>query len=155
MIQCAAVLPRFDQCLAIVEFDPVEPFERQHPPRGPAPIDLRHVITGLGDHVLPELGRRRGLSLEVELSRGPLLELRNNEPRPKPRRLAAEILDMCRRPFIGFDRPGELFLDPRSKNLDGDIAAIGCDRAVDLCDRSGPDRFLVEPGKQAVERRVK
>ena len=76
-----AVLAGRDQRLAVVELDPVEPFERQHPPRGAAPVDLGHVIAGLGDHILAQLGGRGGLALEVELARGPLPEMGDDQAR--------------------------------------------------------------------------
>ena len=84
-----AVVAGRDQRLAVVELDPVEPFERQHAPRGAPPVDLGNVIAGLGDHVLAQLGGRGGFALEVELARGPLLEMGDDEPRAEalePRR---------------------------------------------------------------------
>ncbi len=53
---------------------------------------------------------------------------------------------MRRGPFIGFDRPGELVLDARAKHLDRDLAALGGHRVMDLGDRGGADRLLVELG---------
>ena len=139
-----AVLAGRDQRVAVVELDPVEPFERQHPPRGAAPVDLRDVIAGLGDHVLAQLGRRGGFALQVELARGPLAEMGDDQPRPQPLGLAAVALDMRRRPFVGLDRLGELLLDAGPEHLDRDLAAFGRDRAVDLGDRGGADRHFVE-----------
>ena len=147
-----AVVPGRDQRVAVVELDPVEPFERQHPPRGAPPVDLGDVIAGLGDHILAQLGRRGGLALEVELARGPLAEMRDDQARPQSLGLAAVALDMRRGPFVGLDRPGEFLLDARAQHLDRDVAALGRHRAVDLGDRGGADRHLVELGEQAFER---
>ena len=58
--------------------------------------------------------------------------------------LAAVALDLRGRPFVGLDRPGELLLDARAEHLDRDLAALGGDRAMDLGDRGGADRHLVE-----------
>ena len=143
-----AVLAGGDQRVAIVELDPVEPFERQHPARGSAPVDLGHVIAGLGDHILAQLGRRRGLALEVELARGPLAEMGDDQARAQPLGLAAVALDMGGGPFIGLDRLGEFFLDVRAEHLDRDLAALGRDRAMDLGDRRGADRDFVELGNK-------
>ena len=77
-----AVVARFHQRIAVVELDPVEPVERKHAARGPAPVDFRHVVAGLGDHILAQLGCGRRLPLEVELARGPLAEVRDDKPRP-------------------------------------------------------------------------
>ena len=57
--QRLAVVAGGDQRVAVVQFDPVEPFERQHPPRGAPPVDLGDVEARLGDHVLAQLGGRR------------------------------------------------------------------------------------------------
>ena len=84
-----AVVAGGDQRVAVVELDPVEPFERQHPPRGAPPVDLGHVEAGLGDHILAQLGGRGGLALEVELARGPLPEMGDDQPRAQPLGLAA------------------------------------------------------------------
>ena len=119
-----AVLAGRDQRVAVVELDPVEPFEREHAPRGSPPVDLGHVIAGLGDHVLAQLGRRRRLALEVELARGPLAEMGDDQARAQPLGLAAVAFDVRRRPFIGLDRPGEFFLDARAEHLDRDVAAL-------------------------------
>ncbi len=139
-----AVLPGLDQRVAVVELDAVEPFESQHAPGGPPPVDLRHVIAGLGDHVLPELGRGRRLALEVELARGPLAEMGDHQPRAKPLDLAAVAFDLRRRPFVRLDRLGELLLDARAEHLDRDLAAFGGDRAMDLGDRGRADGHFVE-----------
>ena len=144
--------PASNQRIAVVELDSVDPFERQHPPGGAPPVDLGNVVTGLGDHVLAELGRGRGLALEVELARGPLLEMGDDEPRPQPLELAAHPLDLRSRPFIGVDRPLEFLFDVRAEHLDRDFAAIGGDGAVDLRDRGGADGRFVELGKEAFER---
>ena len=89
--ELVAVVTGGDQRVAVGELDAVEPFQRHHAPRGPAPVDLRDVIAGLGDHVLLELGRRRGLALKVELARGPLRNVSDDQPRAEPLRLAAEF----------------------------------------------------------------
>ena len=106
-----AVLAGLDQRVAVVELDSVDPFERQHPPGGAPPVDLGNIIAGLGDHVLAELGRGRGLALKVEFARGPLLEMGDDEARPQPLELAAHALDLRSRPFVSLDRP--LRIPPR------------------------------------------
>ena len=78
--------------------------------------------------------------------------MRDDKARTKPFELAAGAFDMKRRPFVGFDRLGEFFLDPRAKHLDRDLAALGGDRMVDLGDRCGADRHLVEFAEQGFER---
>ena len=109
-----AVMAGGDQRIAVVELDAVEPFERQHPPRGPPPVDLGNMIAGLGDHVLAQLGCRGAFALEVELARGPLPEMGDDEAWAQPLGLAAEPLDMRGGPFVGLDRLGEFFLDVRA-----------------------------------------
>ena len=52
-----AVLVGRGQSVAVVELDPVEPFESQYPSRGAPPVDFRHVIARLCNHVLAQLGR--------------------------------------------------------------------------------------------------
>src|SRR5256885_3015301 len=85
----ATIVSGSDQTLAVVELDSVEPFEREHAARRPPPIDLRNVIARLGHHVLAQLGTRGGLALELEFTRGPLLEMGDDEPRTKPLQLPA------------------------------------------------------------------
>src|SRR4051794_39326657 len=99
-----AVLASLDQRFAVVELDSVEPFEREHSPRGPAPVDFGYVIARLGDHILAQLRRRGCLSLKIELARCPDLELRDDQPRPKPFQLTAIGFGVSGRPFVGFDR---------------------------------------------------
>ena len=103
-----------DQRIAVIELDSVEPFEGQHPPGGPPPVDLGNVIAGLGDHVLAQLGGRGAFALEVELARGPLPEMGDDQARPQALGFAAEPLDMRRGPLVGLDRLGEVFLDARA-----------------------------------------
>ena len=153
----SAIVAGRDQRVAVVELDAVEPFERQHSARGSAPVDLRHIIAGLGDHILAQLGRRSGLALQVELARGPLAELGDDQPRPQPLDLAAVAFDMRRRPFVGLDRFGELVLDAGAEHLHRDVAAFGGDRAVDLRDRGGADGLFIElarRGFRAARRRT-
>ena len=90
-----AIMTGGDQRLAIVELDAVEPFERQHTPGGAAPVDLRNVVAGLGDHVLAQLGRRGGLALQVEFARGPLLELSDDQAWTKALRARRRKLSTC------------------------------------------------------------
>ena len=145
--------PAATKRVAVVELDPVEPFQRQHPPRGAPPVDVGNVIAGLGDHIFLKLAGRGRLALEVELARGPLLEMGDDQARAEPLGFAAIGFDMRRGPFVGFDRLGEFLLDARAQHLDRDIAAFGRDRAVDLGDRGGADRHFVELGIEAFERR--
>ena len=109
-----AVLAGRDQRVAVVELDAVEPFERQHAPRGPPPVDLRHVIAGLGDHVLAQLGGRRGLALQVELARGPLAEMRDDQPRAQPLRPRRRSARRARRPIRRSRSPWRI--PPRSRD---------------------------------------
>ena len=90
-----AIMAGRDQRLAVVELDAVEPFERQHAARGSAPVDLRNIIAGLGDHVFAQFGGRCRLALQVELARGPLLELRDDHPRPQPLRARRRSASTC------------------------------------------------------------
>ena len=76
-----AIVAGRDQRVAIVELDAVEPFEGEDAASRSAPVDLRDIIAGLGDHVFAELGSRRGLALQVEFPGRPLLELGDHEPR--------------------------------------------------------------------------
>ncbi len=76
----------------------------------------------------------------------------DDEARAEPLRLAAVALDVRRRPFVGLDRAGEFVFDPRAEHLDGDVAAVGGDGAVDLRDRGRTDRLLPELGEQPLER---
>ncbi len=139
-----AIVAGGDQRLAVVELDAVEPFERKDPAGRAAPVDLRNVIAGLGDHVLAKLGRGGRLALQVELARGPLLELGDDETRAQALQLAAEAFDMGSGPFVGFDRPGDFLFDAGAKDLDGDHLAVGRDRLVHLGDRSGADGHRIE-----------
>ena len=136
----------------MAQLDPVEPFERQHAPRGPPPVDFGNVEAGLGDHIVAQLGRRGAFALEVELAPGPLLEMLDDEARAEPFEFAPGALDVERGPLVGFDRLGEFFLDPRAEHLDRDLAALGGDRMVDLGDRCGADGHLVEFAEQGFER---
>ena len=70
-----AVLTGRDQRIAVVELDPVEPFQCEHAACRSPPVDLRYVIARLGDHILAQLRRGCRLTLQVELARGPLAEV--------------------------------------------------------------------------------
>ena len=148
----AGVMAGGDQGIAVIEFDSVEPFEGQHPPGGSPPVDLGDVITGLGDHVLAQLGGRGAFALEVELARGPLPEMGDDQARPQTLGFSAEPLDMRSGPLVGLDRPGEVFLDAGPQDLDRDLFAFAGDGAVHLGDRRGADRLGVELAVQALER---
>ena len=93
-----------DQRVAVGELDAVDPFERQHAPRGAAPVDLGDEEAAFGDQVGAQFGGRGRLLPQVELAMGPLPEGGDDEARAQPRRLAAHPLDPRRRPFIGLDR---------------------------------------------------
>ena len=139
-----AIMARGDQCIAIVELDAVEPFEREDTPCGSPPVDFRNIITGLGDHVLAKLGRGRGLALQVELAGSPLLELCDHKPWPKSRCLIAHGLDVGGRPFVGLDRPGDVFLDAGPEHFHRNHASLGRYRLMHLRYRSCADRLLFE-----------
>ena len=95
--QRGEVVAGLDQGLAVGELDAVDPFERHHPPRGPAPVDLRNEEAALGDQILAQLGGGGRLAPQVELARRPLPEMgdrpaaaaaappRRPSPRPAPR----------------------------------------------------------------------
>ena len=149
--QSLQIVPRLDQCLAVGVLDAVDPLERHHPARSAGPVDRRHVEAAFGDEILAKLGRRRRLAPQVQFPRGPLPEMSDDRPGPEPRRLAAHPLDLRRRPFVGLERPGEILLDIRPEHLDRDEVALGGDRAVDLCDRGGADRLLVDMGEDFLQ----
>ena len=48
--------------------------------------------------------------------------MRDDQPRAEPLGLAAEQLDMPRRPLIGFERPSELLFDSGAEDFDRDVA---------------------------------
>jgi len=150
----SAILAGRDQRLAIVELDPIEPFKREHTPRGPAPIDLRDIIVRLGHHVLAKFGSRCCLPLKVQLARGPLAELGDHEARTQALELTTHPLGMRRCPLIGLDGLRELVFDPGAEHFDCDLSSFGRHGAMDLRDRSGADGHLVELGIEALERRV-
>ena len=113
--------PAAISAVAVGELDAVDPFERQHPPRGAAPVDLGDEEAALGDQILAQLGGRGRLLPQVELALGPLPEGGDDQARPQPRRLAAHRLDLRRRPFVGLDRGGEILLDIGAQHLDRDL----------------------------------
>ena len=60
--QSLGIVAGGDQLVALAELDAVEPFQRQHPARGPPPVDVGNVEARLGDHVFLELGGGGGLA---------------------------------------------------------------------------------------------
>ncbi len=149
-----AIVAGRDQRLAVVELDSVEPFEGEHAPGGSAPVDLRHIIGGLGDHVLAKLRSRSCFALEVQLASGPLLELRDDQPRPQALKLAAHRLDVRRGPFVGLDRLADFLFDAGPEHLHGDDAALGGHRLVDLRDGGGADGLGIEALVELLERGI-
>ena len=142
-----------DQVGAPGQLDPVDPLERQHPARGPLPVDLGDVEAALRDHILLQLAGAGALALKVELAPGPLAEMGDDGLGAKPFRLVPGMgLEVGGGPFIGFQRGGEGLLDAGAEDLDGDVPTIGGHRAVDLRDRGGADRHFVDRGEQAFDR---
>src|SRR3546814_12890594 len=82
----------------------------------------------------------------------PAAEVRDHLPRTQPCRLAAQRLEVGGGPFIGFNVARELLVDTGAADLDGDRAAVGGHRAVDLGDRGGADRYGIECGREDFER---
>ena len=146
------IVARRDQCVAPRQLDAIDPIERQHLAGRARPIDRGNDEARFGGHALGEFGRGRRLAPQVELARGPALEGLDHEPRLEPRDLAAERLDLRGGPFVGVDRAGEILLDVRAEHLDRHVAAIGGDRAVDLRDRGGADRRLVDRPIRGLDR---
>jgi hypothetical protein len=69
-----------------------------------------------------------------------LLEIGDDHARPQPDCLvAADNLDVRRRPLVGFDGAREFLLDPRAQDLDCNRAPFGGDSAMDLGDGRGAD----------------
>ncbi len=146
------VVARLDQRIAVVELDAVDPFERQHPPRGPGPVDRGDVEAALRDQILAQLGSGSRLAAKVELARRPLAEIGDDGARAQPGRLAAHLLDLGRGPFVGVEGALEILLDIGAEHLDRDQPPVGRVGAVDLGDRGGADRLRVDVGENLLER---
>ena len=90
-----------------------------------------------------------GLELVVELLADPLAHLRRQRLRVEARREPLDERQQQHRVAqVGLDRLG----DPRVLDLDDDLVAVEGRRAVDLADRGGGERALVEVGEHLLER---
>ena len=100
--------------------DAVDPFEREHAPRAPRPIDLRQAETFIVLGVLGHLGDGCGLHAEIHLDGDRLRERVDDGDRPKPPRARMEALDHARGEEIAVEIPLEALLDAGPEHLDGD-----------------------------------
>ena len=92
-----------------------------------------------------------GLELVVEFVPDPLADLIGDRARVDPGRDHVEQLEAEPQVLhVGVDRLG----DPRVLDLDRDGAAVLEHRPVDLPDRRGGDRLLVEVGERLAQRRL-
>ena len=141
-----------DQRLAVRDLDAVDPVEGQHPPRSPVPVDRRDLVLVDLRHMLGKFRSAGGLAAQVQLAHRPAAEIGDDQLRAQALGLAAEGLEMGRRPFVGLDILGEFLDDAGAQHLDRNILALERGRAMDLGDRGGADRIRVDMAVQFVQR---
>jgi len=146
------IMPGGDQRGAIGDLDAVDPFHRHDLAGRAVPVDGGHAISRHGLHRLGQFGCGGGFAAQVQLPRGPALHVGDDEAGAQAGDLAADLLDMGGRPFIGLDVAVELVDHAGADHLDRDVAPVGGERAMHLRDGSGADRRFVEPAVERLQR---
>ncbi len=142
-----------DESLAVVDPDAGDALGGQDRAAGALPIDLRHAKSRVAREILAELGGGGRLEAQIHLEIDRLREglddldrLQSAQRRPGP-------LDQLGQPAEQVEVAGKGAGDPRTQDLDRDLAPVGRHREMDLRDRGRGDRGFVETREPAVERR--
>ena len=140
-----------DQGLALIGWDPAHPLQGQHATCGAPPVHLRHPKALVSSEILGQLRGGGGLKPQIHLPPGPGGESvdRRDRPEPAEARLhplqphgdAGEEVEIARHPP----------LDARAQDLDRDLLAGAGHGEMDLGDRGGCDRAIIEFREQLIE----
>ena len=122
---------------AVRNFHAVDPVDHQDAAGRSLPVDAGHHEIGFARQYLGQFGRVGGLAAQVEFGFDPALEGGDDGARAQPGKFAAQRFDVARAPFIGGERGGNISLDARAQQLDGDSAALAGHGLVHLGNGSG------------------
>ena len=132
-----------------VEADAVDELGDEHAARRERGVDGRDPHERVAAEGAVDAALVLRLDLVVELVGDPLAQLGEQRLGVHPRRHPLEQRDeQLHVAHVGLDRLG----DPRVLDLDRDVVAVVRRRAVDLPDRRGRDRLLVELGEELGQR---
>ncbi len=116
------------------------------------PVDRWHAIGGVVAEVLGQLRRRCGLHAQVHLQAHLPLEEADHLIGLEAAQLRLAPLDQVGQPGEEFQVALEGGLDAGAQHLDGDRSALGGRREVNLRDRGGGDRLVLEAGEDVRQR---
>ena len=119
---------------------------------GAVPVDRRRAIAGIVGEVLAQLLGGGGLHAQVHLDPHDVGEGAHRIDRLQAAVARLGALDQLGHPVEEVEVALEGQLDGRPQHLDRDLAAVGGDGEMDLGDRGGGDRRVVEAGEQRVDR---
>ena len=137
-------MPGGEQGLPVVHGDTAQPAEGEHPLGGPLPIHRRHAVGGVVGEVGGELRSGRGLHAQVHLDAHGLGEDVDRPDQPEAAKLGLGPLHEAHHRVEQLQVAGEGALDAGAQYLDRDLLALVGDREVDLRDRGGRDRLILE-----------
>ena len=141
-----------DDGVAVADRDAVDPLLGHHPLRGAVPVDRRRAIVGIVAEVLAQLLRGGGFHAQVHLDPHHVGEGLDRFDRPQPAEARLGALDQLGHPVEEVEIAREGRLDAGPQDLDRDGAAVGRGGEVDLRDRGGGDRRVVEARVQRLDR---
>ncbi len=141
-----------DDRLAVADRRAVHPLERQHTLGGAIPVDGGRAIARIVAEILAQLLGRGGFHTKVHLDAHYVGEGADRLDRLQPAKARLRALDQFSHPVEEIEIALERRLDARSQHLDSDVTAVGRNGEMDLCDRGGGDRLIVETREQGVDR---
>ena len=133
-----------DDGVAVADRNAVDPLEREHALGGAVPVDGGRAIAGIVGEVLAQLLGGGGFHAQVHLDPHDVGEGAHRIDGLQPAEARLGALDQLGHPVEEVEVALEGRLDARPQHLDRDLAAVGGDGEMDLGDRGGGDRRVVE-----------
>ena len=139
-----------DERGAVVDADADDALQRQHALAGAPPVDARHAEIGIAGEILGELGGGGGFEPQIHLDAHRLGEGAHDLDRLQAAQARLGALDEAGEPEEEVDVAREGGGDAGAQDLDRDLLAVGGDGEMDLGDRGGGDRHVLEGGEEAL-----
>ena len=138
-----------DDGVAVADRNAVDPLKGQHALGGAVPVDRGRAVAGIVGEVLAQFLGRRGLHAQVHLDPHNVGKSAHRMDGFQPAEPRLGALDQLGHPVEEIEVALEGPLDGGPQHLHGDVATIGGDGEMNLGDRGGGDRLVVEAWNSA------
>ncbi len=146
------IMPGRFQGVDLVDGNSMDPFQRQHPPGRPLPVDGGDGEGRIVGEILGDLGRRRRLEAQVHFHGHRLFEGPDRIDEAQAAHRGNQTLDPLGQPIEEGDVPVELRLDAGPQHFDRHLFAAAGHRQMHLGDGGRRHRDIVEKLIQRLNR---